>query len=570
LTGVRNVSNPTLLVSEPGRINPSTGFIYRALYRVPLTTLTGTVHIPVTALQGGGIYGINILFGAINNSPLNSDFAYTRVSPAGSSRPPAPLLSQNGSNPGHFLEVPYGGSFQLSWDVSGTENADGAMLEVSAPGPGAFNDENPFNNPNGTLRDHNGVDTGSVAFVALPGVNGTVTLNAKTLGLVPTLNHVVRVVPTRSSEGEDGAHSTAAGEAGEVSTVTMDGVLAADGGFANNGFGIDQNGSRGFLTSGQQMANGVILTSLETFDQSTNAIVKTVASQQDQLYFTNGWGTWGGSVGLFGLSDLITSATSYNLLNPVTGTIGPAWTPPSSNTLVIHEGAANAANDLAVFLAFDTTASGNTTGWRLLTSNITQNTFGPLIDLSPTVATMGLPVFAGIGQNSSTNQAATPVGDFVNFCAAPTIVAADLGSGALSSFSGVTSGFPYGMAVDSVTNKAVVPTICDSLVGIYDLGTKTGIIVHPKGATNLYPAIDETRGLIVMDQVVPGDFGVNNNATSSAVVMDEGGNVLATLERFFFFNSFLTIGANNLQLNPATRTAWTLGPGQQELAPFSY
>ena len=570
LTGVRNVSNPTLLVSEPGRINPATGFIYRPLYSVPLTTLTGTVQIPVTALQGGGIYGINILFGAINNSPLNSDFAYARVSPAGSSRPPAPVLSQNGSNPGHFLEVPYGGSFQLSWDVSGTGNADGATLEVSAPGPGTFNDENAFNNPNGTLRDQNGIDTGSVAFVALPGVNGTVTLNAKTLGLVPTLNHVVRVLPTRSGEGEGGAHSTAAGEAGEVSTITMDGVLAADGGFANNGFGIDQHGNRGFLTSGQQMANGAVLTSLEIFDQSTNAIVKTVASQQNKLYFTNGWGIWGGSVGLFGLFDLITSANSYNLLDPATGTIGPAWTPPSPNTLQLGEGAANQANDRAVFLAYDTTASGNTTAWRLLTSNITQNTFGPLIDLSPTVATMGLPVFAGIGQNSSTNQAATPVGDFFNFCAPPTIVAADLGSGALSSFSSVTSGFPYGMAVDSVTNKAVVPTICDGLAGIYDLGAKTGITVHPQGTTNIYPAIDQTRGLIVMDQVVSADFGLNNNAMSSAVVMDERGNVLATREQFFFFNTFLSISANNLQLNPATRTAWTLGPGQQQLETFGY
>jgi len=32
----------------------------------------------------------------------------------------------------------------------------------------------------------------------------------------------------------------------------------------------------------------------------------------------------------------------------------------------------------------------------------------------------------------------------------------------------------------------------------------------------------------------------------------------------------LTIGANNLQLSPATRSAWTLGPGQQQLEPFSY
>jgi hypothetical protein len=75
------------------------------------------------------------------------------------------------------------------------------------------------------------------------------------------------------------------------------------------------------------------------------------------------------------------------------------------------------------------------------------------------------------------------------------------------------------------------------------------------------PAIDRTRAFIVMDQVVPADFGLNNNATSSAVVMDERGNVLSTREQFVFFNTFLTIRANNVQLNPATRAAYTLGPG---------
>jgi len=176
-------------------------------------------------------------------------------------------------------------------------------------------------------------------------------------------------------------------------------------------------------------------------------------------------------------------------------------------------------------------------------------------------------VFDGIGQNTATNQASTPATDFNNFCGPPTIVTANLGTGTLSSFLGVTSGFAYGMAVDSTTNRAVVPTICDGLAGIYDLGKKTGTAVNPKGSVNIYPAIDATRGLIVMDQVVPADFGLNNNAMSSAVVMDERGNVLATFEQFFFFNTFLTIGANNLQLDPATRTAYTLGPGQQELEP---
>ena len=562
LTGVRNVHNPVLQVSEPGRINPATGFIYRPLFSMPLTAPSGTVQVPVSALQGGGIYGITILFGFIRTSPLNSDFAYTRVAPAGSARPAAPLLSQNGSAAGHFLEVPYGGSFQLTWDVSGTPTADGATFEVSAVGPSAFNNLNPFNNPNGTVRDRNGVDTASIALVVLPGLKGTATFNAKTLGLFPTMNHVVRVLPTRNG--------AAAGEASEVSTITMDGVLAADGGFANNGFGIDQHGSRGFLTSGQQRADGTIVTSLETFDQSTNAIAKTVASQGNALYFTTGSGIWGGSVGLFGLFDLDTFASNYNLLNVPDGTVGNPWTPPSPDTLSISEGASNQANDHAAFLAFDLTAPSINNAWKIFTSDITRNTFGPLIDLSPPIASMGFPVFDGIGQNTRRNEASTPVTDFFNFCGSPTIVTANLATGALSSFQGVTSGFAYGMAVDSITNKAIVPTICDGLAGIYDLRAKTGIAVNPNGSTNIYPTIDETRGLIVMDQVVPGDFGINNNATSGTVVMDERGTVLANFEQLFLFNTFLTIGANNLQLNPATRTAYTLGPGQQQLTPFTY
>ena len=562
LRGARNVSKPVVQVSEPGRINPSTGFVYRPIYTAPLNGLTGTVQVPVSALHGGGIYGITILFGFVGTSPLNSDFAYTRVAPGGSARPSAPLLSQNGSPPAHFLEVPYGGSFQLSWDVSGTPGANGATFEVSAPGPSAFNNENPFNNPNGTTRDANGVDAGSIAFVTLPGLKGTATFNAKSLGLAPTMNHVVRVLPTRGG--------APAGEASEVSTITMDGVFASDGGFANNGFGIDQHGNRGFLTSGQQLANGAIITSLETFDQTTNAITKTIASQNNALYFTTGNGIWGGSTGLFGLFDEGTFATNYNLLNVPTGTIGSVWTPPSPDTLQIGEGAMNQANDRAVFLAFDFTASGNSTAWRLLTSDITANTFGPLIDLSPTVAAMGLPVFDGIGQNANRNEASTPVTDFFNFCGSPTIVTANLATGALTTFPAVTSGFAYGMAVDSVTNKAVVPTICDGLIGIYDLTRQTGIPVNPNGSTNLYPAFDETRGLIVIAQVVPADFGINNNATSGVGVIDEQGHVLANTEQLFLFNTFLTIGANNLQLNPATRTGWTLGPGQQQLAPFTY
>ena len=562
LSSARNISSPTLMVSEPGRVNAATGFIYRPVYSTALSGLKGTVQVPVNALQGGGIYGINIQFGNVRGVPLTSDFAYTRVAPAGSARPDAPLVARSGGRSGHFAEIPYGGSLQLSWDVSGTPTADGATLEISAPGPGTFNNYNPFNNPNGSQKDGNGVDTGSATFLPLGRTKGSATFNGIDLHLVPAVNHVVRVLPTRGG--------VAAGESSEVSSVSMDGVLAADGGFVNNGWGIDQGGSDAFLTSGQLLQNGQITTSLETFDQPSNAIIKTVASQSNALYFTNGWGIWGGDVGLYGLFDLNSFTTSYNLLNPTTGTVGRDWTPPSPDTLGISEGAANAVNDSAAFLAFDSTAPTINTSWRVLTSNLTANTFGRLIDLSPAVASMGFPVLDGIGQNTATNQAAMAAGDFNNFCGPPTIVTASLKTHKVSSFPGVTAGFPYGAAVDSTTNRAVVPTICDGAIGIYDLAARTGVSANPGGFVDLYPAVDETRGQILIDQVVPADFGINNNAMSSVAVLDESGRLLATHEQFFFFNTFLLIGANNLQVRPATHTGYTFGPFQQELEPFSY
>ena len=54
-------TDPVLVVSEPGRIDPATAGIFRRVaYRLPLTALSGTVQVPVSALSGGGIYGVGI------------------------------------------------------------------------------------------------------------------------------------------------------------------------------------------------------------------------------------------------------------------------------------------------------------------------------------------------------------------------------------------------------------------------------------------------------------------------------------------------------------------------------
>ncbi|MBC5801866.1 MAG: S8 family serine peptidase [Candidatus Eremiobacteraeota bacterium] len=157
LTHVRNVSNPTLVVSEPGRFDPFVNYFHPIL-KLPLTALRGLVSIPVSELakSGGGIYGISIIVGTAccdpitgQTAPLYSDFAFTRVDKTAATRPEAPLLSANGGVSGHFLDVPYGQPFNASWNVSNVPGATGAIVEIGPAGPTQFLNYNTFNNPTG-------------------------------------------------------------------------------------------------------------------------------------------------------------------------------------------------------------------------------------------------------------------------------------------------------------------------------------------------------------------------------------------------------------------------------------
>src|SRR5262249_26532412 len=148
LTNVRPkwIHNPHLYLTHPGRFNPGAWFVYFPTLierEIPLQTLKGSVEVPASLLEGGGIYGIGIQYYTPDMYPdpqtvfgLFTDFAYIRVQPqtASSERPLPPSLQADGSGPVHFLAVPYHGSFQVSWDVSNVRGANGAELEFSGAG----------------------------------------------------------------------------------------------------------------------------------------------------------------------------------------------------------------------------------------------------------------------------------------------------------------------------------------------------------------------------------------------------------------------------------------------------
>jgi hypothetical protein len=564
LTQVSDQNSPRLIVSEPGRVDPDTGLIFHPIVSQPLMQQKGTIQIPVSQLQGGGIYGVGIEIDSVNG--IYSNFAFTRVAATTSeNRPQAPLLSSNGAAGGHYLEIPYGGSFKIGYDVSSVPKADGALLEISAAGPTAFNIWNPFNNPNGTIKDDNGLDTGSVYTAKLSGKSGTVTIpNAATAGLLPTLDHVVRVTPL------DG--STPVGEGSDVSSVTMDGVMAADGGYVNNGWGIDASGSDGFITSGQELASGEDLTSLEVFNQTNNQITQTIGSSANQLYYTNDWGIYGNDVGLACNEQMPSETASCTLLNPVaTGTLGSSWTPSLSDQFSYYDSAANSTSDVAAFYGYD----DSTSQLAVFSSNLLTSATTPIVGLGSVMSTFAAPVVWGIGQNTTTNTAVLPADDAANSSAPPTILLVNLNTNQATSFAGLGSGFPYGIGVDSTSDKAAVPTLTDCGLTIYNLATQTGnevILPQPPSgnANGVFTMADPKASLFLISQAASPDFNVNNNTLSEVLVYDEQGNLKESVERFYMFDTFLSITANFLQVNPTTRSGYLIGPYQQQLAPFNY
>ena len=560
LTGA---TSPVLVVSQPGRIESATGLFFRPAYTFALTAPSGTVDVPVSSLPGAGIYGVGIQDAPGGWTSRNdSAFAFTRVAPTGDAQPEVPLVAAAGSSFGHYAEPAYGGTLQVQYDVRDVNGADGAIIEVSAPGPTAFNSWNTFNNPNGSQRDANGHDTGSVSYRSVSGSHGTVMLGADA-GLDPTMNHEVRVLATK--------HGVVTGEASGVSAVSMDGVRPTDGGSVAAGFGVNAAGDDGFVTSNQVTAAGATLGSVESFRQSDNQITHVAQSSHDEYETLSGGcaGQFHGDVGLYEDFDPATGDDNFRVLDPVADGVtgGGTWSPPDAVGSVICTASQQDSDDAAIL-----TSKGDAQPTlNVATSQIVKGTFTDPIDLTPALDPNALSIPGGIGQDTAANEAIVPVVDAFNPNAPGRVVLAHLGTGQVSQFPSVTTYFASGVAVDSATHRALIPS--NDTFGLYDLAGQTAAALSLGGSNYEHPAADPTHGVFLMQEAAPPDFfgtAPNNNAMSAVDVIDEHGTLLQRAEHFNFFNIFLLDMGGYLQVSSATRTGYTLGPGGAQLAPFQY
>lgn len=584
------LNNPVIVVSYPGRTNPLSGPVFAPAWVSPvLTSNRGTLQIPVSALQGGGVYGIGI---RMNPSPQvfsvsgrYSDFAITRVVAAASSaRPAAPLLSRPGpqATPQHSLEIPYGSSFSVSYDVTNVPTATSAMVEISDDGPTLYGLENPFNNPNGTQTDNNGADTGSVFTLPVSGTRGTVTLTSAQTHLVPGMAHVVRVLPMSGS--------SAVGEASDVSSIAMDGIAAADGQALNNGYSINPSGDDGVYTSAgeQEVVTGYFVpsTSIGTFSQSLGTSRQSFSGLNccppyrliaggfvgNNTIVYNGAPTFDAKPGYFAAA----------IRNNYIGT-GPFWTPPLTPTAQFVEMGNNFVNTTSAFLVADPGPQQGFPQYSAATANIQSQTLTANVPLSPgsaytrlkpvlfdydASANVGYAVFSNIFDWIFNNQ---PMGTL--------LATINYSTGSVTYTKLGNYGFIRDFVIDPNTHVAALT--CSffgqiSQVELVNLTTGSTIATVPLPTVEFGPgllAVDTTNKLFAVQVPVPLADLTDNNPLSSIAIIDENGNVVSQTPRRYNLTSFYEQN-HWFGLNGTTRRGFVfappVGPDFLQITPFSY
>src|SRR5262249_18874829 len=147
-------------------------------------------------------------------------------------------------------------------------------------------------------------------------------------------------------------------------------IHTADGGQVF-GFDVDWNGSDGLLASARTISpQGQVAASVETFDQTTTRIVKTIVKTRTMDDFVT-YGIFSRDVGLVQHDHVVNNVDrrSWHVLNPVTGNAFTGkWTPPNALHFLLQQVAVNQTTSLAAVFGID--FSGNP---RVFSSNIAAN-----------------------------------------------------------------------------------------------------------------------------------------------------------------------------------------------------
>jgi hypothetical protein len=585
LTGVRGLASPEIAVSTVGHWNPSSAPIFTPADLIPLTGTRGTVTVPAADFaSGGGSYGIGIVQDSTGTPPFGSliygEFASIRVDGGtAAQRPTAPTLSAGGGGFGHAVEVSRARpAFSLRYDVRAVPGATGVAVEVSAPAPTLFNSFNTVTNANGTARDDDGVDSGSVAYQRLSGSNGTAELNAVTLGIGGSMSYDVRVFGTDRS-------GRILGQASPTSLLTLDDGIAPDGGTVTS-FAAQPGGRSVVAVRDPSGAESV--REYQAATGTYGAVLASDGAQGDGYDVLGADGTTHRALVLHWLADgdwsLATYDTSASRL--VADAAGP------TGRYRVLGGRVDATRHRAAVLTHRTSDNADV----VFPVDLTTGELGAGILADATGVSPGSYGLIDIDQRSGAALLSRVGGGLICFGfggGAGVAAAVDLDTGTATA---AASG-------DGCSNRVAVDQGTDTL---YQLSYRS-VSVNIAGNTNLVPvsgnpltegtpitvrqqpalglAVDSVHHLALVAFQTPqgtAHFGsVNgsvsdNNATSQLAVVDLGTGKTVSLVKGLDFATGYFAGEYNantersIQLDPATRTGWTYSPDGTQVQRFTY
>jgi len=571
LTGVSTVTDPELVVSTAGHWNPALGPVFNPAYSVPLSRLSGRVTLPASAFgDGGGIYGIGIE--QDSDSGLYGIFAPVRVTgfPAGFAalaRPSAPLLATPGTLPGHAATVSRAKpDFTLRWNAG--RGAAGAILEISAAGPTLYGSYNTVSNPNGTERDRDGVNAGSVVYKKLPAAAGSRTFSALALGLPTSLSYDVRILPT-------GGSGAVAGQASPTSLLTVNDGLAPNGDIVDN---FAMAGSNSVVSivgpGGAQVVN---------YHPASGTYGSIIASD-----------TSGGQFYVFGVDP-----SAHTVLVDDTGVAsdgsrtddvelydtqtGAVVGTPDLAGYTLKGGVVDAAHSQADLLARDDSSGADTViAVSMVTGAVTTATDAD----GGTVPTGSL---ENIVADDTTGEVYATVASGPVLClgGGTALAEVDPTTGAVTTTTGGTH-CDDGLAVDSgaadlvsVNYRSVSFNIAgtSSLVVIPESDPSNDSVYSLRTGESLQLAADPVHHLALVlygSPPVAAKFGAvssDSNAMSVIDVVDTStGHIVKTIEDFSASADYgYPFPANDgIQLDPATRTGYIFATGDDQVQQFSY
>jgi WD40 repeat protein len=338
------------------------------------------------------------------------------------------------------------------------------------------------------------------------------------------------------------------------------------------GFEVDPNGTEGLLCEALSNPDGTLSARVETFSQVTGRIIRVLAkseSQDDAIALGVA-----GSVGLVEyehVRGLFNIKRTFSTINPLAGNmLNGDWTPPINPKQIVNQvkPALDGSPNVAVYaLSVDTNVNPV-----VFSSNLADNTFGPLVDITDPDFTQEAPpviTFDPVG-----NQAILGHDKPSPFILPPLIAFVDLTTGSFVKRTGLGLGVINGIAIDSEDGVLCTDTSFDSAVQFYNLNDSTGISVFLPGhdpqtstASGGDIEFDPVNKLFLVAQAF-SDGQLDNG--SSVHVYDLMGNLVESIDGLNFQGGD-NVFPVHITLNPNHRIGFVNGPDlTTAIQSFSY